>query len=89
MVDPNHVAVVECDGIATPDIFGVEVRDGNVSAVDYDLVRAYLTESSRHDLLDDDVACTANDPQTFALDHTAGSRADQTLVGFEIGRAHV
>lgn len=31
MINPHHVGVVDGDGISTPDIFGVDIRDGDVS----------------------------------------------------------
>jgi hypothetical protein len=30
VVDPDHVGVVESDGISTPDILGVDVGDGDI-----------------------------------------------------------
>ncbi len=34
-------------------------------------------------LLDDDIARTAHDPKTFALDYTTGALAYQTFVGLD------
>jgi hypothetical protein len=30
MINPDHIGVVECDRIASPDVLGVEVRDGHI-----------------------------------------------------------
>lgn len=40
------------------------------------------------DLLDDDVACTAHNPKTFAFDYTAGVLAYKAFVGFDCNTQH-
>lgn len=30
VVDPDHVAVVDGDGVSTPDVLGVDIGDGDV-----------------------------------------------------------
>lgn len=30
MVDPDQISTVEGDGITSPDVFGVDIGDGNV-----------------------------------------------------------
>lgn len=60
VIDPNHIAAIESDGIATPDVLRVELGDMNV--------------------LDDDVAGTIGDIETFALDDAFSARSNQSLV---------
>lgn len=39
-------------------------------------------------ILDDDIACTAHNPKTFPLDHTAGALAYQTFVRLDGDAQH-
>jgi hypothetical protein len=89
MVDPDHVGVVDGNGIASPDVLGVDVGDGNVPAevrlcalqgVD-SVPGTEYAQVWTVDLLDDDVAGTADDTETLTLDDTGGARAQNSLVG--------
>jgi hypothetical protein len=33
VVNPDHVAIVDGDGITTPNVLGVDIGDGNVPAL--------------------------------------------------------
>jgi hypothetical protein len=83
VVDPDHVGVVDGDGIASPNVLGVDVGDGNVPAevrlralqgVDSIWVTNY-TDVRTVNLLDDDVAGTTDDAKTLTLYDTGGARA--------------
>ncbi|KAF7545500.1 hypothetical protein G7046_g9552 [Stylonectria norvegica] len=63
VIDPDHVDVVEGDGIAAPDVLGVELGDV--------------------DVLDDDVAHAADEPQALALDDALAAHAYEALVGLD------
>lgn len=77
VVNPDHISFVEGDGIASPDIFGVDVGDGDVPGI---LLASSILNQGPCYPLDDDVASTADDSQTFALDDTAGTIANDCLV---------
>lgn len=55
MVDPNKVSIIDGDGITTPDILGVKVRDLNVL---YNHVRSVLDPQAT--ALDDTAAPRAD-----------------------------
>lgn len=82
VVNPDHVGVVDGNGITSPDVLGVDVGDGNVPV---ELVRvcSYNPNVFSGYLLDDDVAGTADDTETLALDDTGRSRSNDGLVGLD------
>lgn len=45
MVDPDQIAVVEGDGVATPHVLRVDIGDGNVSVVGFSNYRPGLKEA--------------------------------------------
>lgn len=77
MVNPDHVGVVDGDGVTTPDVLGVDVGDGYVPV-------AMLAEAIYQwvfvDILDDNVAGTADDTKTLAHDGTLGALSDDSLI---------
>jgi hypothetical protein len=80
VVDPDHVAVVDGDGITTPDVLGVDVSDGDVPRKLFVKRYSQLLGSKVY-VLDDDVASTADDTQTLTLDDTGGTGTQDGLVG--------
>lgn len=40
VVDPDHVAVVDGDGITAPDVLGVDIRDGDIP------VKVFISETA-------------------------------------------
>lgn len=60
MIDPDHIGIVDGDGIAAPDERRVELRD--------------------LDVLDDDVACAADNTQALSLEDTPAAHANEALV---------
>ena len=83
MVNPDHVAVVKRDSISTPDVFGVDVCDSDVS-VTVSIVfppPSFSPWDFGTLLLNNNIACAADNPQPFPFDHTAGPRADKRFVG--------
>jgi hypothetical protein len=73
VINPNHVGIVNGDCVTSPDVLGVDISDGDVSAS----VSYFLLQKGLRNLLDDNVARTADNPQTLTLDHTAGPRSEQ------------
>lgn len=45
MVDPDQIAVVEGDGVATPHVFRVDIGDGNVSVIGFSNNGSWLKET--------------------------------------------
>lgn len=81
VVNPDHVAVVDGDGITTPDVLGVDVGDGDIPGKASVSKRFTFAEPGGKYILDDNVAGTADDTQTLTLDNTGGTLTDDGLVG--------
>ena len=86
MVDPNHIRIVEGDCITAPDILRVQVRDSDVSVIV--LAIFCIIKGQKTVLLDDDIACAADNPKTLAFDHTTGSFTHEAFVGFDSDTQH-
>lgn len=77
VVNPDQIGVVEGDGITSPDVFGIDVGDSNVPRMLLAFVNLHLVSFFP---LDNDIAGTADNSQTLALDYTAGTRSNECLV---------
>jgi hypothetical protein len=73
MINPDHVCTVDGECVTSPYVLGVDISDGDVSAS----INSFLVQKVVCNLLDDNVACTADNPQTLTLDHTTGTRSEQ------------
>ena len=82
VVNPDHVSVVDGDGITSPDVLGVDIGEGDVPL---ELVRLSCGNSELLGLhlLDDNVAGTADDADTLTLDDTGRSGSNEGLVGLD------
>lgn len=81
VVNPDHVGVVDGDGITSPHVLGVDIGEGDVPLW---LVRACCGSGiPRAHLLDDDVAGTADDADTLTHDDTGRSGSNEGLVGLD------
>ena len=78
MVNPDHIRVVDGDGITTPDVLGVDISDSNVPMI---LLGGKFYQMHEIDILNDDVLGTADNAKTLTLDDTSGALTDKGLVG--------
>jgi hypothetical protein len=73
VVDPHKITSGKSDGIASPDVLWVELRNVDVPAC----VRARpIRVKNRGYLLDDNVLGSVRNSQTLASDDTGASDAD-------------
>lgn len=77
VVNPDHVGVVDGDGVTTPDVLGVDVGDGNVPV---EMLGGAIYQWVVVGILDDDVAGTADDTKTLAHDGTFRALSDDSLI---------
>lgn len=81
VIDPNQVGLIDGDSITTPDVLRVDVRDSDVPVISQLVCTLAKFSCLNLNALDDDVLNTADHTQTTALDNTAGTLANQGLVG--------
>lgn len=77
VVDPDHITVVEGDGVSSPDVLGVDISDSDVSErLESPSGFHVKTENS----LDDNVLSTRDNTQTLTLNNTSRAGTKQSLV---------